>query len=369
MTHSGTKRKNILLIGEYFYEENLGGAEIQTYFVGKLLEKHYFIFYLLLLGNTKGQYDKIQIINLEGNVTSNKIKKVLIENKIDVIYSREFRYNYLIFPICKKLGIKIIYHVASISYCYRFGKFSKFKKYFYSLNHYRNYSAAISYSDFILCQNIEQKKKLTKHKILNNKIKIKIIPNIFYYNDNSIIKSNKIENQIIWVGNIKPVKQPKIFFKLAKDERLANFQFVMVGALQDISYEDKLKKLQKYNTRFKYLGYVPYKDTLKLIAKSKLLVNVSHHEGFSNTFIQAFAFGVPVLSLNSNPNDIFNNYKIGFYTKTYEKLVGKILLLQNNSVLYREMMQECIKYYNNNYSIESLNNQYINVIQQVTNET
>jgi glycosyltransferase involved in cell wall biosynthesis len=199
-------------------------------------------------------------------------------------------------------------------------------------------------------------------------MKIKVIPNIFF--DITDLKQDSIQtvNQIIWIGNIKPVKQPNIFFRLAMDKRLEKFKFLMLGALQDRSYLKEIEQLQERNKRFNYLGYVPYEESQKYISNSKILVNVSHHEGYSNTFIQAFASGVPVISLNSNPDDIFNQYKIGFCTKTYNNMVDKILLLSNNIDLYHQMKQECLKYFNMKFSIDSLTDQYLSIFQHVLNQ-
>ena len=43
--------------------------------------------------------------------------------------------------------------------------------------------------------------------------------------------------------------------------------------------------------------------------KSKILINTSSFEGFPNTFVQAWANGVPVISLKVDPDNIIKKKK------------------------------------------------------------
>ena len=59
------------------------------------------------------------------------------------------------------------------------------------------------------------------------------------------------------------------------------------------------------------IGRKSRKETLELISNARALINTSYYEGFSNTFLEAWAAGVPVISLNVNPGNVLEKYHLG----------------------------------------------------------
>ena len=57
-----------------------------------------------------------------------------------------------------------------------------------------------------------------------------------------------------------------------------------------------------------YIGSLTNSEVQDWISKSKLLINTSDAEGFSNTYIEAWANGVPVISHGVDPDDVIKNY-------------------------------------------------------------
>lgn len=60
-------------------------------------------------------------------------------------------------------------------------------------------------------------------------------------------------------------------------------------------------------------GRLSHQETIQHIANAKALISTSNFEGFPNIYLEAWGVGVPVISLNVNPGQIFNTYRLGVH--------------------------------------------------------
>ena len=87
----------------------------------------------------------------------------------------------------------------------------------------------------------------------------------------------------------------------------------------------------------RHVGVLSQEDVNDTLCGSSLLVNTSHYEGFSNTFIQAWMRGIPVVSLNVNPDGLLDGQGIGLVCGTEEALYQNVKRLLDNPQLVRTM--------------------------------
>jgi glycosyltransferase involved in cell wall biosynthesis len=141
--------------------------------------------------------------------------------------------------------------------------------------------------------------------------------------------------KVVWIANLKPWKKPDAFVRLAR--ALADRQevrFIMVGAAAPGSgrgrWDEALMRDIKSAGNIDYLGARSQGDVNELLARAHLFVNTSLHEGFPNTFIQAWMREVPVVSLHVNPDGVFDREEIGIYAGTEAALAraARVLLTQ-----------------------------------------
>lgn len=118
-------------------------------------------------------------------------------------------------------------------------------------------------------------------------------------------------NEILWLGAVKPeYKRPEMFLELA--EHLPNRRFVMAGRMQGpAAWQEQLRSRMQTQPNLTYLGPVRRPDLPRLFARARVLVNTSSTEGFSSTFLEAAAAGVPVVSAYHDPNGILNQQGAG----------------------------------------------------------
>jgi glycosyltransferase involved in cell wall biosynthesis len=164
--------------------------------------------------------------------------------------------------------------------------------------------------------------------------------------------------KILWVANFKKLKQPEIFIRLAQDMGgRDDVQFIMVGAGESgTKWFAKLEEKIKPINNLYYTGPLPQNDVNQLIAKSHILVNTSQYEGFSNTFIQAWMRKLPVITLNVNPDGIFNHNEIGFCADgDYSRLLSYTRYLACDHNRLQEMGNQAQQYAFDYYSLDNIN--------------
>ncbi len=135
---------------------------------------------------------------------------------------------------------------------------------------------------------------------------ILMCPNIW---ESKPLKNNKCpRNIILWVGNTRKLKRPEWVFEIAK--YFQDEQFVMIGGNADQEVYDRCLNLADKSTNVSFLGGLSFCDTSKWFEKAKILLCTSEYEGFPNTFLQAWANDIPVLS-TVNPSNIIGDRKLG----------------------------------------------------------
>lgn len=115
---------------------------------------------------------------------------------------------------------------------------------------------------------------------------------------------------VLWVGRAARIKRPELFLELAS--RFPEERFVMIcpPATADREYPRLVDQIRR-QPNVQLSGQVPYREMDEWFARAKVLVNTSDSEGFPNTFIQAAAAAVPVLSLNADPDQFLEKFDCG----------------------------------------------------------
>jgi glycosyltransferase involved in cell wall biosynthesis len=194
------------------------------------------------------------------------------------------------------------------------------------------------------------------------KKRAKIISNIITLpNQEAIIRK---ENYILWVGNNLAKKQPDKFLNLAIN--LPQFEFKMIMALMPGAPDDGFIK-DRLSTvpNMEYLGFVPFSQISQYFQKASLFVSTSVREGFPNTFLQAWQYGTPVVSLHVDPDDVIEKYQLGRHSGTFAALGQDVEELMQNDELRNYMGQNAKRYVEANHSIRAIVSQYLEVFEEV----
>ena len=220
-------------------------------------------------------------------------------------------------------------------------------------------------ADYIVSQNLEQVNLMKK---FNNKLTLRTLTlkSGIYLDFKD--KNYALESSILWIGRAVNWKRPELFLNLAKNFK--NFDFKMVCTKYiDQNYWQNLRKYANKISNLEFINFVNYQDIEQYFKEAKLFINTSVYEGFPNTFLQAFKFRTPVISLNVNPNNIFDDYDIGFYCDdNYDLLKERVLELMQDSAFREKIGNNAFSYVTKFHDIEVIGKQWTKLINIITNK-
>jgi glycosyltransferase involved in cell wall biosynthesis len=158
----------------------------------------------------------------------------------------------------------------------------------------------------------------------------------------------------VWIGNIKSIKQPELFIRLAQEfSGYPGVKFIMVGRPTVGRYQQRLERMLSRLQNIEYRHELPMPEVNAVLARSHILVNTSRYEGFPNTFIQAWMRSVPVISLNEDPDGMITQYGLGFHSRTFGQLVSDTGRLLSDSLVRNAMAEAARVFARRQCSLES----------------
>jgi glycosyltransferase involved in cell wall biosynthesis len=129
---------------------------------------------------------------------------------------------------------------------------------------------------------------------------------------------------VLWLSTYKPSKRPEWFLELAR--RLPHHHFVMVGfrpsGRENQSWTDAVHAAAEL-ANLEVHGFVEHSRIGEYLREAALFVHTSPLEGFPNTLLEAWSYGVPSISA-VDPGGVVEEHQIGQVVGTVGKLVETV---------------------------------------------
>lgn len=354
-------------------EKPCGGAAVQTYsWIRGLLEEGQEV---VIMTDTSGNeklkeecrnikviplYDRskgirwLRWIYYRFPHTYNQIKSV----KPDYIYVSIPAWTSLLIGImCRMQHIKFIQRISNDNQVDR-----RYRKYYSAFNH-SLLTFGFRFAHHILCQNNFQLQTIKKNFPGKSAIKIS---NPLYLKAPELGDDHRPGSYIAWLGIYRPQKNLKRLYEIAS--LLKNDTFVIAGKEsgncdeETSEYLEKLKQLPNV----KFTGYLQRAEVLPFLANARFLLNTSHYEGFSNTFLESLSVGTPVLSgVNVNPDSIISNNNLGIIYNDVFDLCKQYASI--NPELYQYMSEKAREYVARNHGYRVLARKLIRYLSETDN--
>jgi glycosyltransferase involved in cell wall biosynthesis len=162
---------------------------------------------------------------------------------------------------------------------------------------------------------------------------------------------------VLWVASVRPSKRAELALEIAR--RLPGHRFVMIGGpdpdRRSQEYFAALKAAAPPNLEIK--GFVPLAQTEQYFNGARVFLNTSEYEGFPNTFLQAWARGIPCLGFIDT-----GSRRDG--EPVYESVadVGeaswKLDRLMRDDIHWQQSSQRCQAFYRETHSVDAIIDRY-----------
>ena len=165
-----------------------------------------------------------------------------------------------------------------------------------------------------------------------------------------IDRSGERPFRVAWAGRIAPVKRLEFLLDVA--ERLPAVSFQVAGKPDaEDAYVARLAVRMEALPNVSFLGSIPRPRMPKFYEGSSIFCCTSEYEGFPNTFLEAWSYGLPIVS-SVDPDQLIENRRLGHRVNTSAGFAECIQSLKEDPAARREMSINARRYYRENHSIE-----------------
>jgi glycosyltransferase involved in cell wall biosynthesis len=115
----------------------------------------------------------------------------------------------------------------------------------------------------------------------------------------------------LWIGRLAPKKRPLRYVDLARAVPDASFIMIPIQERRMSGELQELRDAAEDVPNLEILEPVPHAELMALISRAVAVVNTSSLEGMPNVFLEAWARGVPALSLEFDPDGVIAQRELG----------------------------------------------------------
>jgi glycosyltransferase involved in cell wall biosynthesis len=168
------------------------------------------------------------------------------------------------------------------------------------------YKLGVHLADAVVVQSAQQV-KLAREAFPTVK-RVVEIPSFVQPADSSVIRE---PHAFLWIGRLAEYKQPMRYIELAAAVPEARFRMIHVTQDATPGIVDTIRRRAAELPNFELLDPCPHDATVEIVRESVAVVSSSRLEGMPNVFLEAWAVGVPVISLQCDPDGRIAKYGLG----------------------------------------------------------
>jgi glycosyltransferase involved in cell wall biosynthesis len=165
---------------------------------------------------------------------------------------------------------------------------------------------------------------------------------------------------VLWVANIRRQKQPDLCLEIARN--LPHLKFVMIGGTtgdgREMYRDIEAKARQLPNVEF--LGFQPYAKTEEYFNRARVFLNTSRTEGFPNTFLQAWARGIPTVAFFDTGSRM-GDAPVYPIAAGVSEAQAEVQRLMTDDVHWKQASDRCREHFRAQHSVDAVTSIYARV--------
>lgn len=168
---------------------------------------------------------------------------------------------------------------------------------------------------------------------------------------------------LLWVGRFhEEQKQPHRLLEVAAQLPEQNFR--LVGPVDDsVPYQREVRNRARNMPNVEFIGAVPPDQIHEQYRHAIAVVNTSNHEGFPNTFLEAWRQETPVVSLNIEPGRYLDDSIDSLYAGgDVDRLVELCERLATDPSYRQKIGETSHTYFEKHYDIKQVAGRYRSVL-------
>jgi glycosyltransferase involved in cell wall biosynthesis len=172
---------------------------------------------------------------------------------------------------------------------------------------------------------------------------------------------------VLWVASIRPSKRAELALEIAR--RLPNYRFVMIGGpdsdRRSQEYFASLKEAARALPNLEIRGFVPFTEAEQAFNGARVFLNTSEYEGFPNTFLQAWARGIPSVGF-IDTGSRRNGEPVYDSARDVGEATWKLERLMRDDIQWHLMSQRVQGHYRDTHSVDAIISRYEREIAALT---
>lgn len=223
------------------------------------------------------------------------------------------------------------------------------------------YSNTVPTADAVVAQTKRQQ-ELTEETF---NVRPSVIPNAYSMPPDTEVLSHEERDYVLWVGSSdKHQKKPMRYVRLAR--QLPDIDFVMISQnIGDREHHEAIKSESRETDNIQFFENVMPDKIHQYYRKATALVNTSDYEGFPNTFLEAWRYATPVISLRYSLDGLLKQRNIGRHSGSMDQLTDDVSTVHMDDQLRKTLGIAGRDFMEENYTLDAATDMYDDVFNPV----
>jgi glycosyltransferase involved in cell wall biosynthesis len=173
---------------------------------------------------------------------------------------------------------------------------------------------------------------------------------------------------VLWVGTVHDYKRPEMLLEIAR--RLPQRRFVMIGGsaapgtLLKSGYFEGIRDAAARLPNVEFTGFLPLEDVEKHFDRGRVLLNTSVYEGMPNTFLQAWARGIPTVA-TVDVGARIEGHELYKTFSSVEDGAAEVERLFGDELHWARASARCLEYFNSEHSSDEVLRRYSQLFEEI----